>query len=531
MQVIERPLLDHVGLAGAMRSWHNLSPAELYEHATARGEANIVSSGALTASTGQHTGRSPKDKFFVEEPGSQDKIWWHTGNRSIAAEHFDQLLELMAEYVRGNEVYVRDVHACADPRYRLRVRVVTQYAWHSLFANNLFIRPSHQELEGFEPDFTVIALPGVKADPALHGTRSETFILLNFARRMVLIGGTRYAGEIKKSIFTALNHLLPDGGALPMHCSANVGQDGNVALFFGLSGTGKTTLSTDPERTLIGDDEHGWGERGIFNFEGGSYAKTIRISQEAEPLIFSAVHRFGTVLENVVIDPHNRQLDLDDASLTENTRAAFPLSFVPRVDLSGIGSHPKHVIFLTADAFGVLPPIARLSPEQAQYYFLSGYTAKVAGTEKGITEPQPNFSTCFGAPFMVWHPTVYARMLGERLARHGSTVWLINTGWTGGAYGTGSRIGIEDTRAMVRAALGGHLSDTPTYRDEYFGLQVPVSVPGVADEVLRPRDTWQDTDAYERQARKLATMFADNFRANFSEHVSAEIAAAGPRAQ
>ena len=510
MQVIERPLLDHVGLAGAMRSWHNLSPAELYEHATARGEANIVSSGALTASTGQHTGRSPKDKFFVEEPGSQDKIWWHTGNRSIAAEHFDQLLELMAEYVRGNEVYVRDVHACADLRYRLRVRIVTQYAWHSLFANNLFIRPSHQELEGFEPDFTVIALPGVKADPALHGTRSETFILLNFARRMVLIGGTRYAGEIKKSIFTALNHLLPDGGALPMHCSANVGQDGNVALFFGLSGTGKTTLSSDPTRKLVGDDEHGWSDDGVFNFEGGCYAKTIRISKDAEPEIYAATNSFGTILENVAFNADTRAPDFDDSSQTENTRSAYPVELIPNADLSGRAGHPRNVVFLSADAFGVLPPVAHLDDEQVRYFFLSGYTAKVAGTERGVTEPQPTFSACFAGPFLVRSPETYARMLIERLHKHDAQVWMLNTGWVGGAYGVGERLSIAHTRAIISAVVEGRLRNVETRLDPAFGLAVPVSVPDVPSEVLDPRSAWPDPAAYDRQAQRLKEMFEAN---------------------
>ncbi|HEX6509297.1 MAG TPA: phosphoenolpyruvate carboxykinase (ATP), partial [Chloroflexota bacterium] len=426
------------------------------------------------------------------------------------------------------EIFVQNPYAVADPDYRLPIRIISETAYHSLFSRNMFTDSPEGVETDREPHFTVIDVPSFVADPELDGTRSDVFIILSFEQRVVLIGGTSYAGEIKKSIFTVLNYLMPKRGVLSMHCSANYGPRGDVALFFGLSGTGKTTLATDPERTLIGDDEHGWSNLGIFNFEGGSYAKTVRISAQAEPLIYAATHQFGTVLENVVIDPQTRRLDLDDDSLTENTRAAFPLSFLPRVDLSGVGPHPEHIVFLTADAFGVLPPIARLTPEQAQYYFLSGYTAKLAGTERGITEPQPNFSACFGAPFLVWHPTVYARMLGEKLRRHGSTVWLINTGWTGGPYGTGSRIEIEDTRAMVRAALNGHLQDVPTERDEVFGLHVPTHVPGVPDIVLHPRDTWQDSDAYDRQARRLARMFAENFAENFGAHVSESIIASGP---
>ncbi len=510
MQVIERPLLGHVGLGGAMRSWHNLAPAELYEQATARGEANIVSSGALTADTGQHTGRSPKDKFFVEEPSSQDKIWWHTGNRPISTEHFDQLFELMAEYIRANEVYVRDLFACADPRYRLKVRVVTQYAWHSLFVNNLFIRPSPEELQGFEPDFTVMALPQVTADPSLHGTRSETFILVNFARRTVLIGGTRYAGEMKKSIFTALNYLMPEAGALPMHCSANVGQDGNVALFFGLSGTGKTTLSSDPTRKLIGDDEHGWSDEGVFNFEGGCYAKTIRISKDAEPEIYAATNSFGTVLENVAFDPDTRVPDYDDGSKTENTRSAYPVEFIPNADLSGRAAHPSNIVFLSADAFGVLPPVARLNSEQVRYFFLSGYTAKVAGTERGVTEPEPTFSSCFAGPFLVLSPETYAQMLVERLHKHDAQVWMLNTGWVGGAYGVGKRISIAHTRAIVRAVVEGRLRDVETRTDPVFGLAVPAAVPDVPSEVLNPRAAWPDAHAYDQQARRLREMFEAN---------------------
>src|SRR5438309_3342841 len=439
MQLIERPVLQHVGVPRVMRNWQNLSTAELYEHAVRKDEAAIVASGALTAATGEHTGRSPKDKFFVEEPSSSGKIWWYPGNQPITEASFDRLLAKMLGYIDRNEVYVQDVFACADPAQRLRVRVVTQLAWHNLFVRNLFIRPSAEDLRDFEPDFTVVALPAVTAEPSLDGTRTETFILVNFARRMVLIGGSRYAGEMKKSIFTVLNYLMPERGIMPMHCSANVGEDGNAALFFGLSGTGKTTLSSDPTRRLIGDDEHGWSDDGIFNFEGGCYAKTIRISPEAEPEIYAATNHFGTILENVTFDPDTRGPDYDDDSLTEPTRSAYPIDLIPAADLSGRAGHPSSVLFLSADAFGVLPPVARLDEDQIRFFFLSGYTAKVAGTERGVTQPEATFSTCFAAPFLVRTPETYADMLLERVHRHGAQVWMLNTGWVGGPYGVGDR--------------------------------------------------------------------------------------------
>jgi phosphoenolpyruvate carboxykinase (ATP) len=523
--------LEAHGIDNPERVYWNLTTPALYEEAVRRREGLIAQHGPIVFHTGRHTGRSPKDKFVVREPASEQDIWWGMVNQPIERARFDALHRRMMKHLDGKELFVQEPYAVADPRYRMSVRIITEMAYHSLFSRNMFIEaPEGVATEG-EPGFTVINAPSFFADPQRDGTRSEVFILLSFERRMVLIGGTSYAGEIKKSIFTVLNYVMPRAGVFSMHCSANYGRRGDVALFFGLSGTGKTTLSTDPDRVLIGDDEHGWGDDGIFNFEGGSYAKTIRISAEAEPLIYAATHRFGTVLENVAIDPHTRVLDLDDSALTENTRAAFPLSFVPGVDMSGMAGHPTNVIFLTADAFGVLPPIARLSKEQAQYYFLSGYTAKVAGTEKGVTEPQPNFSTCFAAPFLVWPPTAYSRMLGEKLDKHGSTVWLINTGWTGGPYGVGSRIAIADTRAMVRAALSGDLDDVPAYCDDVFRLEVPDKIPGVPDDVLRPRRTWQDTDAYDRQARKLASMFAENFSTNFAGQVAPEIESAGPRPQ
>ena len=423
-----------------------------------------------------------------------------------------------------------DAHAGADPAYRLPIRVVTEYAWHNLFAKHMFIAERDPaRLAAHAPEFIVIDAPGCKADPARHGTRSETFIVVNFAKRLVLIGGTTYAGEIKKSIFTVMNYLLPLREVMPMHCSANIGPAGDVALFFGLSGTGKTTLSSDPGRQLIGDDEHGWSDRGVFNFEGGCYAKLIKLSADAEPEIYSTTRRFGTVLENVVMDPASRALDLDSDRLTENTRGAYPLAFIENAVESGQGSHPQNVIMLTADAFGVLPPIARLSPAGAMYHFLSGYTAKVAGTEKGVTEPKATFSTCFGAPFMVWHPNVYARMLGERIARHGARVWLVNTGWTGGGHGIGSRMQIAHTRAMINAALSGALDAVPFRRDPVFNVEVPAGCPGVPETVLAPRATWRDPSAYDAQAAKLAGMFADNFKA-FEGSVDAAVRAAGPKA-
>jgi phosphoenolpyruvate carboxykinase (ATP) len=489
----------------------NLSPAALYEEAIRRGEASIVSTGALTAETGKHTGRSPKDKFFVKEPTSQEAIWWHPGNQAIATEKFDGLLRRMQEFIETHEVFTQDVFACADPRYRLRVRVITELAWHSLFARNLFIRPAADEMLGFEPEFTVIALPSFKADPARDGTRSETFILVNLGRRMVVIGGTGYAGEIKKSIFTALNYLLPAQNVFPMHCSANMSPDGDdVALFFGLSGTGKTTLSADPSRRLIGDDEHGWSDRGIFNFEGGCYAKTIRIHKESEPEIYTATESFGTILENVVFDPRTRVPDYDSDAKTENTRAAYPVDLIPHAVLGGMGSHPHNVMFLSADAFGVLPPVARLDEDQIRFYFLSGYTAKVAGTERGVTEPEATFSTCFAAPFLVLPPERYADMLVERVKRHHVDVWMLNTGWVGGPYGVGERMSIAHTRAIVRAVISGELHSVATHLDPVFGLQIPNRVPGVPREVLDTRDSWPDPADYDRQAARLREMFEKN---------------------
>ena len=528
-QVHQATGLELLGITNVARVYWNLSVPALYEEAVRRREGIISAEGPLVCRTGQHTGRSPNDKFSVDEPSSSDHVWWSKVNRPIAARNFDALHQRLLNYVEGRELFVQDCYAGADPRYRLAVRVITEQAWHSLFARHMFIDiPGTNGMPAQAPEFTVIDVPGLHAEPSHHGTNSEVFIILNFARKVVLIGGTSYAGEIKKSIFTVMNYLLPLQNVLSMHCSANVGKAGDVALFFGLSGTGKTTLSSDHERHLIGDDEHGWSEDGVFNIEGGCYAKLIRLSAEAEPQIYSTTKRFGTVLENVKMDAATRVLDLDDDTLTENTRGAYPLEFIDNWVPSGQAGHPRNIVMLTADAFGVLPPIARLSPAGAMYHFLSGYTAKVAGTEKGVTEPRATFSTCFGAPFMVLHPTVYAKLLGERIARHNVNVWLVNTGWTGGPYGTGSRMKIAHTRAMIRASLAGELASVEYETDPVFNLAVPRSCPGVPREVLTPRNTWKDGAAYDAQARKLAGMFKDNFKP-FAADAAPDVRAAGPR--
>jgi phosphoenolpyruvate carboxykinase (ATP) len=522
--------LEAVGLEGVSKAHWNLSVGALYEEAVRRHEGLISADGPLVCSTGQHTGRSPNDKFIVREPSSEQNVDWGKVNRPIDSASFDGVERRMLAYLRGKEVFVLDAWAGADPTYRLPIRIVTERAWQSLFARHLFIPETDpaRRLQ-HEPQFTVIDVPSFTADKTSDHTHSEVFILLNFAKKLVLIGGTNYAGEVKKSIFTVMNYLLPLRDVMPMHCSANVGPNGDVALFFGLSGTGKTTLSSDPQRQLVGDDEHGWSRHGVFNFEGGCYAKMIRLSAEAEPQIYATTRRFGTVLENVTCDPVTRVLDLDDDGHTENTRGAYPLAFIDNAVPSGQAGHPSNVVMLTADAFGVLPPIARLSPEAAMYHFLSGYTAKVAGTERGVTEPKATFSTCFGAPFMVWDPNVYARMLGERIARHAARVWLVNTGWTGGPYGVGSRMKIAYTRAMINAALAGALDHVGYDRDPIFNLDVPSSCPHVPPEVLKPRATWKDGAAYDAQAQKLARMFAENFKA-FEATASAEVKAAGPNA-
>jgi phosphoenolpyruvate carboxykinase (ATP) len=507
----------------------NLSVAALYEKAIERHEGILAAAGPLVVRTGTHTGRSPKDKYLVDEPNVHDKIWWGGFNQPISEERYDALRQRFMDHMNEREVFVQEGFVGADPRYRRSLRAYTETAWASIFCDNLFIRPTADDLKGFEPNFTIIDAPTFRADPEHDGTRSETVILVHLSRQEILIGGTQYAGEMKKGAFGIMNYRLPDEDVLPMHASVNVGDDGTVAIFFGLSGTGKTTLSADPERTLIGDDEHGWSDQGVFNFEGGCYAKTIRLSHIYEPDIYSTTRRFGTILENVVVDPETRELDLDSDLLTENTRGAFPLHFISNSSDVGMTGHPSTIIFLTADAFGVLPPISKLTRDQAMYHFISGYTAKLAGTEVGVKEPTATFSTCFGAPFMPRHPSVYADMLGQRMDRHDVPVWMVNTGWSGGpAGGDGERMNIAHTRQMVRAALNGKLNDVPTRTDPIFGVEVPTTCPDVPSEVLWPRDTWADKDAYDRQARKLAGMFADNFRA-FEDRVDEGVRAAGPR--
>jgi phosphoenolpyruvate carboxykinase (ATP) len=522
--------LDEEGILNPARVHRNLSVPALYEEAIRRREGLLAAHGPLVCSTGPHTGRSPNDKFIVREPSSAERVWWGAVNRPIAPEHFDALHQSLLAYLDGKEIFVLDAAAGADPEYRVPIRIITEHAWHSLFAKHMFITAADGSARSNDGSrFTVIAVPSFKANPAVHGTRSEVFILVNFARRLILIGGTSYAGEIKKSIFTVANYLLPLRKVMPMHCSANVGPADDVALFFGLSGTGKTTLSSDPERRLIGDDEHGWSDRGVFNIEGGCYAKLIRLSAPAEPQIFSTTRRFGTVLENVTIERDSRLLNLDDDSITENTRGAYPLSFIDNAIPEAVAGHPRNIVMLTADAFGVMPPIARLTPAAAMYHFLSGYTAKVAGTERGVTEPKATFSTCFAAPFLVLHPYVYARFLGEKIARHHVRVWLVNTGWTGGPYGIGSRMKIADTRAMIHAALSGALEDAEYETDPVFRVAVPTRCPGVSTDILRPRQTWRDPSAYDAQARKVAQMFVDNFKV-YGDAVEREVSAAGPRA-
>ena len=530
MALAERKVgLDAVGIEGAAQVHWSPGVAALYEEAVRRREGVISADGPLICSTGQHTGRSPNDKFIAKESSSEGNVAWGKVNRPMDPAVFDGIERRMLAYLRGKELFVQDCWAGADPNYRLPIRIVTERAWHSLFARHMFINePDSAKRLQHDPQFTVIDIPSFTANPSTDKTNSEVFIVLNFAKKRVLIGGTNYAGEVKKSIFTVMNYLLPLRDVMPMHCSANVGPNGDVALFFGLSGTGKTTLSSDPGRQLIGDDEHGWSSQGVFNFEGGCYAKMIRLSAEAEPQIFATTRRFGTVLENVTCDPVTRVLDLNDDSVTENTRGAYPLTFIDNAVASGQAGHPKNIVMLTADAFGVLPPIARLSPAAAMYHFLSGYTAKVAGTERGVTEPKATFSTCFGAPFMVWDPNVYAKLLGERIGRHDARVWLVNTGWTGGPYGVGSRMKIAHTRAMINAALSGALDQVRFERDAIFNLDVPTSCPGVPSEVLTPRNTWKDQAAYDVQARKLAGMFRDNFK-TFEATADAEVKAAGPQ--
>lgn len=516
------------GLAPAGQVHWNLVTPQLIELAIARGEGQLADMGPFVAVTTPHTGRSPNDKFIVKEPGTEADVDWGTVNQPISPECFHALRADVQSYLDGrDQLVVQDLHCGADPRYHLAVRYVSPSAWHMAFVRNMFRRPELAELASFAPNFTVLHAPEFQADPSRHGTRTGTFIALNLAEHMILIGGTRYAGELKKAMFTVMNYYMPRQGVLSMHCSANIGPNGDTALFFGLSGTGKTTLSADPTRALIGDDEHGWAPDGTFNYEGGCYAKVINLSPEGEPDIYRTTQMFGTILENVVLDPATRKVRFESQIITENTRASYPLHYIPNFVPSGRGGHPRNIVFLTADAFGVLPPIAKLSRNQAMYYFLSGYTAKVAGTERGITEPQATFSSCFGAVFMVWHPTKYAEMLGRLIDEHGSNVWLVNTGWSGGPFGVGRRIKLGYTRAMVHATLDGSLNDVKTRTDPIFGLAIPQAVPTVPTEVLDPRSTWPDASAYDTQARKLSEMFRKNFEKFGS--VADAIKEAGPR--
>jgi len=521
--------LENHGLNPSKNVHWNYSAPQLVEEAIRRGEGRLSSGGAFVTDTGHHTGRSPNDKFTVEEPSSKDKIWWGKVNRPISESHFRTLRNEVINHLNSRDLFIFDGWAGADNSYRMPIRVINEHAWHNMFAQNMFIKPSPAEKEKHVPAFTVLHAPGLKADPEKHGTNSETFIIVNFGTKEVIIGGSAYAGEMKKSIFSVMNYQLPDRGVMPMHSSVNLGKDGSATIFFGLSGTGKTTLSADPHRTLIGDDEHGWSDDGVFNFEGGCYAKVINLSPEAEPEIYATTGRFGTILENVVMSEDERLLDLDDGSNTENTRGSYPLSFIPNASPTGVAGQPNNVVMLTADAFGVLPPIARLTPEQAMYHFMSGYTARVAGTERGVDEPQATFSTCFGAPFMPRHPSVYAKMLGENLEKNDCTCWLVNTGWTGGAYGTGHRMPIKHTRALLAAALDGDLAKVETFVDPSLGFNIPESCPNVPADILRPRETWPDRGSYDETAGKLVEMFSKNF-SQFEEYVTPEIIDAAPKA-
>ncbi|BAQ70686.1 phosphoenolpyruvate carboxykinase [Rhodovulum sulfidophilum] len=504
--------LEAQGIDGLGKVYYNLLEPALVEEALKRNEGTLGKGGSLLVATGVHTGRSPKDKHVVRTPEVVEHIWWEN-NRPMEPEAFDRLHADMLAHLKGREVFVEDLYAGADPDNRLDVRIVTEMAWHGLFSRHLLRRPELEQLDSFAPEFTIINCPSFKADPERHGCRSKTVVALNFAKKLILIGDTEYAGEIKKSVFTLMNYILPGKGIMAMHCSANHAKDNPVdtAIFFGLSGTGKTTLSADPARTLIGDDEHGWSDNGTFNFEGGCYAKTISLNPEAEPEIYATTSKFSTVIENMVFDPHTKELDFEDDSLTANMRCAYPLHYISNASETSLGGHPKNIIMLTCDAFGVLPPIARLTPAQAMYHFLSGFTSKVAGTEKGVTEPEPTFSTCFGAPFMPRRPEAYGNLLRDKIAKHGATCWLVNTGWTGGAYGTGSRMPIKATRALLTAALDGSLNDAEFRKDPNFGFEVPLALHGVSEELLDPRRTWAEPAEYDAQAQKLVRMFSENF--------------------
>lgn len=516
-------------IGNAAKTHINLSPAELVEHAIKRGEGQLTDTGALAADTGEFTGRSPKDKFVVFDENTQDSVWWGDVNNRFESDKFDALLDKVVAHYKGKEIFIRDAFACADPTYRLNIKVVNETAYQNLFSNNLFLRPTEEEIKNQQHDWLIMAAPTFRANPAEDGTRQHNFAIINFTKKIILIGGTGYTGEIKKGIFTVLNYVLPhERNTLSMHCSANIGEKGDTAIFFGLSGTGKTTLSADPNRKLIGDDEHGWASGSVFNFEGGCYAKCIDLTKEKEPQIFNAI-RFGALVENVRMIEGTREVDYTNVSVTENTRAAYPIDLVDNIAVPSVGDTPKNVFFLTADAFGVLPPISKLTKEQAMYHFISGYTAKVAGTEAGVTEPQATFSACFGKAFLPLHPGKYAKMLGEKLQESGANVWLINTGWTGGPYGVGSRMKLSYTRSMIAAALDGHLENVNFETLPIFGLQIPTSCPQVPDEILNPRNTWQDAAAYDAKAAHLAELFVKNF-AQYADGVSADILNAAPKA-
>ena len=528
---VPRKALDAHDIATGAELFWNLQTAPLVEHAVRRGEGLLAKDGPLVVRTGSHTGRAAQDRFVVRNAVSEDTVWWSKSNKPMDPDAFDRLhADFLTALAGKDTLYVADLYGGSQPEHRLKVRVVNELAWHNLFIRTLLVRPEADALEGFDPEYLIIDLPTFRADPERHGCRTETVIAVNLEKKIILIGGTAYAGEMKKSVFGLLNFVLPPKGIMPMHCSANIGPKGDSAIFFGLSGTGKTTLSADPNRTLIGDDEHGWSDTAVFNFEGGCYAKMIRLSPEAEPEIFATTKRFGTVLENVVIDADTRELDLDDSSLAENSRGAYPIDFIPNSSEKNMGPLPKNVVMLTADAFGVLPPIARLTPDQAMYHFLSGYTAKVAGTEIGVTEPEATFSTCFGAPFMPRHPSVYGNLLKTRIAEGKVDCWLVNTGWTGGKYGVGSRMPIKATRALLNAALDGSLNHAEFRKDPNFGFEVPVEVPGVDTAILDPRSTWADKADYDRAAAKLVDLFVANF-AEFAPHVDEGVRQSGPTGQ
>ncbi|HWU74663.1 MAG TPA: phosphoenolpyruvate carboxykinase [Sphingomonas sp.] len=521
--------LDAQGIAAAAKLYWNLETAPLVEQAIARGEGRLAADGPLVVATGRHTGRSAQDKFIVRDAETESTVWWGKTNKPMSPDAFAALkADFLTALAHQDTLFVQDLFGGSEASNRVSVRVITQYAWHSLFIRTMLVRPSAHDLAHFVADYTIIDLPSFRADPERHGCRSETVIAVNFTEKLILIGGTEYAGEMKKSVFGLLNYLLPVKGIMPMHCSANIGPEGGSAVFFGLSGTGKTTLSADASRTLIGDDEHGWSDDAVFNFEGGCYAKMIRLSAEAEPEIYATTKRFGTVLENVVMDPETRILDLDDNSLAENSRGAYPIDFIPNASAANMGPVPRNIVMLTADAFGVLPPIAKLTPDQAMYHFLSGYTAKVAGTEIGVTEPEATFSTCFGAPFMPRHPSVYGNLLKERIAKGQVDCWLVNTGWTGGKYGVGKRMPIKATRALLNAALDGSLNDAEFRTDPNFGFQVPVAVPGVDSHILDPRETWANKAEYDATAAKLVDLFVENF-AQFADHVDEGVRQSAPR--